>query len=137
MGSPADSLFSKFKSVRSWSGGSDPKKAAPPPFLSLDYLPSSGRLSSPGQNSFLAHFLCPKPQNTMRAVRADWPDFRAEKRPKRPNLSDQTGDTLTHLKALILIHNTSKKKWCLPPAWTSQPACQRDRPPFRREKLFF
>merc|ERR1711936_651180 len=60
-----------------------------------------------------------------------------KKTPKRPNLSGQAGDTLTHLKALILIHNTSKKKWCLPPAWTSQPACQRDRPPFRREKLFF
>merc|ERR1712210_157826 len=42
-----------------------------------------------------------------------------------------------HLKALILIHNTSKKKWCLPPVWTSQPACRRDRPPSRREKLFF
>merc|ERR1712020_647024 len=91
-------------------GGSDPKKAAPPPFLSLDYLPSSGRLSSPGHKSFLAHFLCPKPQNTMRAVRADRLDFRAEKRPKRSNLSGQAGDTLTHLKALILIHNTSKKK---------------------------
>merc|ERR1712243_251733 len=86
---------------------------------------------------FSTFFLCPKPQNTMRAVRADRLDFRAEKRPKRSNLRDQAGDTLTHLKALILIHNTSKKKWCLPPAWTSQPACQRDRPPFRREKLFF
>ena len=46
----------------------------------------------------------------MRAVRADRLDFRAEKRPKRRNLSGQAGDTLTHLKALILIHNTSKKK---------------------------
>merc|ERR1711972_525264 len=115
------------------------KDVPPLPFLSLDYLPSSGRLSSPGHKSFFSTFLCPKPQNTMRAVRADGPDFRALKDRKRPNLSGQAGDTLTHLKALILIHNTTQvnKKWCLPPAWTSQPACQRDRPPFRREKLFF
>ena len=68
--SPADSLFSKFKSVRLWSGGhtsprsimisnwarnylsSDLKNVPPLSFLSLDYLPSSGRLSSPGQKIF-------------------------------------------------------------------------------------
>merc|ERR1712130_1050181 len=75
---PADSLFSKFKSVQSWSGGCDPrsimitvtelqnnsaptrKKRHPRPFLSLDYLPSSGRLSSPEHKSFLAHFFVSK-----------------------------------------------------------------------------
>merc|ERR1712226_1468105 len=73
-----DPHFTNFKSVRSWSGGCDPrsimitvtelqnnsaptrKKAAPPPFLSLDYLPSSGRLSSPGHKSLLAHFFVSK-----------------------------------------------------------------------------
>merc|ERR1712105_159367 len=63
-----------------------------------------------GAQIFFSTFFCVQNHNTMRAVRADRLDFRAEKRPKRPNLSGQAGDTLTHLKALILIHNTSKKK---------------------------
>merc|ERR1712241_13782 len=74
------------------------------------------------------------------AVLADVLDFRAEKDRKRRNLGGQADATLTHLKALILIHNnnTSKiKKWCLPPAWICLPARQRCRPSSRGEKLFF
>merc|ERR1719209_1886256 len=35
---------------------------------------------------------------------------------KRPNLSGQAGDTLTHLKALILIHNTTQVNKKMVPA---------------------
>merc|ERR1712183_246852 len=99
-----------------------PQRVSPLSFLSLDYLPASGRLSSLGHESFFSTFFVSK------TTEHDEGGARG-----------QAGDTLTHLKALILIHNTTQvnKKWCLPPAWTSQPACQRDRPPFRREKLFF
>merc|ERR1712037_586401 len=115
------------------------KKVSPLSFLSLDYLPSSGRLSSPGHKSFFSTFSVSKTTEHDGGGARGQAGFLSRKRPKRPNLGGQAGDTLTHLKALILIHNTTQvnKKWCLPPAWTSQPACQRDPPPFRREKLFF
>merc|ERR1712130_541643 len=121
------SSFHKFKSVQSWSGGCDPrsimitvtelqnnsaptrKKAAPPPFLSLDYLPSSGRLSSPEHKSFLAHFFVSKTTEHDGGGARLRAGFSSRKKTEKPNLSGQAGDTLTHLKALILIHNTKKK----------------------------
>merc|ERR1712037_977277 len=87
------------------------KKVSPLSFLSLDYLPSSGRLSSPGHKSFFSTFFCVQNHRTRWGRCAlTGRIFEPKKDRKRPNLGGQAGDTLTHLKALIMIHNTSKKK---------------------------
>merc|ERR1712122_428518 len=88
-----------------------------------------------GAQIFLAHFLCPKPKTAIWAVLADVLDFRAEKDRQRRNLGGQAADTLTHLKALILIHNnTSKIKngACLQPGPARRPVSAVDRRPGER-----
>jgi len=56
-------------------------------------------------------------------VLADVLDFRAEKDRKRRNLGGQADATLTHLKALILIHNNNTSKIKMVPATSlDQPA---------------
>merc|ERR1712025_1191851 len=90
-----------------------------------------------GAQIFFSTFFCVQNHNTMRAVRADRLDFRAEKRPKRPNLSGQAGDTWTHLKALILIHNTSKKNGaCHLPGPANRPVSAIDRRSGERNFFF-
>ena len=67
---------------------------------------------------------------------ADVLDFRAEKDRKRRNLGDQADATLTHLKALILIHNNNTSKIkngaCHQPGPACRPVSAVDRRPGER-----
>merc|ERR1712107_464746 len=70
------------------------------------------------------------------AVLADVLDFRAEKDRERRNLGDQADATLTHLKALILIHNNNTSKIkngaCHQPGPACRPVSAVDRRPGER-----
>lgn len=67
---------------------------------------------------------------------ADVLDFRAEKDRKRRNLGGQADATLTHLKALILIHNNNTSKIkngaCHQPGPACRPVSAVDRRPGER-----
>jgi len=73
-------------------------------------------------------------------VLADVLDFRAEKDQKRRNLGGQAADTLTHLKALILIHNNNTSKIkngaCHQPGPACRPVSAVDRRPGERNFFF-
>ena len=150
--SPANSLFSKFRPVEVKAGQPRPKiqnKILSLKKLRFDHKKSlTPALSKPGLSAlfwstvlsgaqfFLAHFLCPKPQTAIWAVLADVLDFRAEKDRKRRNLGDQADATLTHLKALILIHNNNTSKIkngaCHQPGPACRPVSAVDRRPGER-----
>merc|ERR1712080_442770 len=86
--------------------------------------------------NFFSTFLCPKPKTAIWAVLADVLDFRAEKDRQRRNLGGQAADTLTHLKALILIHNNNTSKIkngvCHQPGPARRPVSAVDRRPGER-----
>merc|ERR1712004_822661 len=63
-----------------------------------------------GAQIFLAHFLCPKPRPQYGRCSLTSRIFAPKKDQKRRNLGCQAADTLTHLKALILIHNNNTSK---------------------------
>merc|ERR1711988_845260 len=89
-----------------------------------------------GGTIFLAHFLCPNLRPQYGRCSLTSRIFAPKKDQNRRNLGGQAADTLTHLKALILIHNNNTSKIkngaCHQPGPARRPVSAVDRRPGER-----
>merc|ERR1712113_851364 len=89
-----------------------------------------------GAQIFLAHFCAQNLRPQYGRCSLTSRIFAPKKRPKKRNLGCQAADTLTHLKALILIHNNNTSKIkngaCHQPGPACRPVSVVDRRPGER-----